>query len=143
MKKTKSNIAAYDPAIYPLILYVGTSDDAEDAKEMFKAYYTIDNMAEDRNAVELDDFDATTTGITSLVRRKDTGVCGILVLLNIDKHVHNTIPHESVHVADAIYEFCGIPSQNFRENEGYAYLVGWIAGRMTDYTIIQKTKNND
>lgn len=142
-RKNDSNIVEYDPTIYPFKLYIGTSNDVDDANNIFKGYITIEDLAKDKNIVEIEDFDISTTGSTTLVRRRETGTSGALILLNLDKYLPDTIPHEAVHVADAIYEYCGMTAQKFNYNEGYAYLVGWIAGRITEYTILQKKESTD
>ena len=39
------------------------------------------------------------------------------------------IAHESVHITDYYFEVTGMNSEDFSSsNEGYAYLVGWVAG---------------
>lgn len=71
-------------------------------------------------------------GETFAVMNKDTAEVGTMVIIyDVNSITEGTIPHESVHAADYFYEYTNQNGQSFSEgNEGYAYLVGWIASKV-------------
>lgn len=120
--------------IYPRVLWVAGSLTGLD--KVFK-FMRVDNTSvENASAytVLLDDYDRGESGMVTIpvVRRSD-GLLGVLVIaMDINHIAPDMIPHESVHVADYIYEELGMYAQGFSDkNEQYAYLVGWIAGKIS------------
>ena len=56
---------------------------------------------------------------------------GILCIIYKPELVDSAnIAHESVHISDYYFEITGMNNEDFSTggNEGYAYLVGWVAG---------------
>lgn len=140
MKKTKAKIVAYDPEIYPVCLYVGTRECVKEANILFDAYDNVQDLAEDKDKGIIV-FSKSNQAITACVKEKETGTAGLLVLLDLNNMKEyytsvDTIAHESSHVADAMFEYLGIVKNDYEKgNEHYAYLVGWIAGRISNYLI--------
>ena len=54
----------------------------------------------------------------------------------------DTIAHESTHAADAIFDYIYASGQSYDNgNEPYAYLLGYIAGRIANTVIRWKERN--
>lgn len=75
-----------------------------------------------------------------VVEEKSTGKLGILmVIFCLADMDASTVAHESVHIADFYYEVSGCNTEDFTDgNEAYAYLVGWIAGCISNVLIKEK-----
>lgn len=73
--------------------------------------------------------------MTHAVIDNETGDYGVIVYFNINEDLHTgDLAHESVHVADYVFDELGMYSQSYQDgNEPYAYLVGWIAKQLKDY----------
>ena len=137
-----TKIIAYSPDIYPVYLYVGSKDDLDEANEIFDGYDTLVDAANDEDPGTIV-FDRDTTAATTVcVKEKNTGSIGLLVLIDfgkIEDMTSEVIAHESVHVADGMFDHLGLTKQSYKEgNEHYAYLVGWIAGSISNYIIQYK-----
>lgn len=147
MKKTKAKIVAYDPEIYPVYLYVGTVECLNEANKLFDGYDTMQDASNDQNPGDIVVSNDKVDGVTVCVREKKTGAVGLLVLINTKlakNTVSEVVPHESVHVADGIFDYLGIVKSNYEHgNEHYAYLVGWVAGRISNYLINYTNKENN
>lgn len=130
--KNKFKIKSYK-TLYPLTLYVCTYEELEDVKKKFDAYNLMEDLRTQTNPKTIiTDFFGH--GFTGLVMDRTNGNLGVLVSLEDELADVATIAHESVHVADAIFDYCGICGQGFDEsNEPYAYLVGWIVGKISEY----------
>lgn len=141
-----TKIIAYSPEIYPIYLYVGTRDNLDEANKVFDAYDTVLDAAKGINPGVISFSKGSTTAITVAVREKETGSIGLLVLIDMKYYdsmftITDTIPHEAVHVADGMFDHLGLKKSTFEEgNEHYAYLVGWIAGKISNYIIEYKKK---
>lgn len=141
-----TKIIAYSPEIYPIYLYVGTRDNLEEANKIFDAYDTISDAANNTNPGKISFEKDTTTAITIAVREIATGSIGLLILIDLERSNSmstetETISHESVHVADGMFDHLGLVKSTYEEgNEHYAYLVGWVAGKVSNY-IIEYKKN--
>jgi hypothetical protein len=141
-----TKIIAYSPEIYPIYLYVGTRDNLEEANKLFDAYDTISDAANNTNPGKISFEKDTTTAITIAVREIATGSIGLLILIDLERSGSmstetETISHESVHVADGMFDHLGLTKSTYEEgNEHYAYLVGWVAGKVSNY-IIEYKKN--
>lgn len=127
----KPTVEKHDPVIYPRMLWV--ADQLEGLDKIFtftkvsNPYVeNTDGYSELMENVEYDDSGM----LTCPVIHKASNCYGVLVItLDLKNTTADMIPHESVHVADYIYQQLGIISQEFTEgNEAYAYLVGWAAG---------------
>ena len=140
MQKKNDNIIEYKAEIYPFSLWVTKSIDGLDKKFVFVDMR--DSSEENIDGYkQLIDVQKSVDAITIPVWERSTGRRGVLVVLlsNIDT---NLIAHESVHVADYIFQETCMYTSDFRDgNEPYAYLVGWSAGCISDSLI--KLKKND
>ena len=138
-------IRRYDIGFYPMSLWVSTIGSFDKCKARFKMYPTIKDMDEDRDGIPLNP--ENKGGVTYLVIEKKTGSKGVLILIsepNVDKVTDfdfDVSAHESVHAADAVFDVISAYSTGYDEgNEPYAYLVGYIAGRIGSY-LIEYTKS--
>lgn len=133
-------ILNYYNNIYSPELWVATEKDIALIQKNFNGYSTIFDLQAGSNPYTVI-IDEQFGGITFLVRSKRKNKPGILILLNSEdltqenySYITNTIAHESVHAADAVYQYIGQATDNFdNRNEPYAYLVGWVAGCIGDY----------
>lgn len=101
----------FDPQIYPRLLVV-----LDSLKEI--------TLFEKREGGELDKPSKAWNAFTCNAIEKETGRFVILVYFeNLD---FETIAHESVHIANNIFDDCGI-DMGYEHDEHYAYLVGWVA----------------
>lgn len=120
MGKVEVKIYEFDPVIYPRLLWVCGCKDASTLSDVFEIGATIEEL----NGM-LSYSNATVTG----AERKKDGAYGVLVFYKNKRNLTGSvIAHESVHVADYIFEHLGMVAQEFSsKNEPYAYLVGWAA----------------
>lgn len=140
MKKTK--IKTYS-TLYPCYLYICTEEEAPQVDNIFTLHDTIEEAIQGINDGTLPKMKGSTNAFTVVAKERNGGAIGFLVVVKpeliTDDNIYDTISHESVHVADGFYEFTGATTQNLSEgNEPYAYLVGWIAGCMSNYLIEYK-----
>lgn len=76
-------------------------------------------------------------GATFLVREKYSRAVGILIVLD-DFHC-STLAHESIHYADAVYDYLSMNAEGYNEgNEQYAYLVTWCVEQLEDFIECKK-----
>lgn len=111
-------IHQFDPIIYPRLLWVCTTANKDEMLKNFKL-----NESELEKSLYIN---GVTTCKTELL---SSGKFGVLVFCNNKKQLTiSNIAHESVHVADCIFEDIGATGQDFSQgNEPYAYLVGWAS----------------
>jgi len=111
----------FDPVIYPRNLWVAVgSVSIETIKDQFEVSKGLSRDYEDTAH--------KCGGIAMKVVQLNTRFQGILMIIKKKSATVSTIAHESVHIADYIFEEIGAYSQDFNElNEQYAYLVGWAA----------------
>lgn len=125
--------------LYPVDIYIASKTDFEEAKKKFYFYSTVQNLLEDTNAgVPYCGDDAD--GGTFMIRSKKNGTKGVIVFLEeselLDGYCFEIAAHESTHVADIIWDIIGaIGEDSSQGNEPYAYLLGWIAGKVGQYII--------
>lgn len=133
-------IRRYDIGFYPMSLWISTIDNFDKYKSKFKMYPTIKDMDEDRTGNPTNP--KGKGGATYLVIEKKTNSKGVLIL--IDKPTTNGVTdfdfdvtaHESVHAADAVFDVIQAYTTGYDEgDEPYAYLVGYISGRIGSYLI--------
>lgn len=116
-------IRKYDLDLYPMSLYIGTISDFYNSKKRFKFYGTVQDMLIDDDGIPADPMGSAAT--TFLVKERKSGYKGVI-----------TFAHESTHITDAIWQLIGARAESFDErNEPYAYLVGWVAGKIGQYMI--------
>lgn len=137
--KKKPIIDTYDPVIYPAKLWV--TCDKEELSKIFTFCY-LGNPTEPIK----EHYDPAENNMGVLVTipviHKSTMCYGVLVvILKYEELIAGDEAHEAVHVADYIYDRCGMYSQKMNENEQYAYLVGWAAGCISK-TILNRKKND-
>ena len=71
--------------LYPMTLWIGTTDDMKEAIKKFKFYYDIDGLSKDEVPVDMEPtLSATASGVTYLVRYKKNGDRGCLILRNME-----------------------------------------------------------
>lgn len=129
--------------LYPLTLFVCTADELDKIAKRFNGHDTIEELRASINPKEIKIDASSYYGFTGLVEEKITGKYGVLVCVENEYVSTVTIAHEAVHVADAMFSFSRASTQGFDEsNEPYAYLVGWIAGCISDY-LIEVKRNNE
>lgn len=130
MKSKKTKAFLYQN-LYPINLYVALIDDWEDVNNFFDFFITTDDLRNDEvNGRPSKPINASAA--TYLVREKETRSIGILIL--IGDYSSSTLAHESIHYADAVYDFLRMNSEGYNEgNEQYAYLVTWCVEQLDDY----------
>ena len=111
----------FDPVIYPRNLWVAVGRvSIETIKEQFEVSKDLSRDYEDNGH--------KCNGIAMKVVQLNTRFQGILMIIKKKSAPVSTIAHESVHIADYIFEEIRAYSQDFDDlNEPYAYLVGWAA----------------
>lgn len=77
---------------------------------------------------------------TIIVRDKRTEDKGVLILIEAPDKLDGTAievaAHESTHATDVIWDIIGGVGQGYDQgNEPYAYLLGWIAGKVGQFMI--------
>lgn len=127
--------------IYPSTLFIVNATD-RDPKELMQYFEFMKNdrfFTEASKSIAEDLDIASQTAICGVypVVSKETGEIGCLVVIfSLDDLDTTTIAHESVHVADYYYQIGNMLSQDFSDgNEPYAYLCGWIAGKIANVQI--------
>lgn len=130
MKKQKTKAFLYQN-LYPINLYVALIDDWDDVNNFFDFFITTDNLRNDEvNGGPSKPVNAL--AVTYLVREKKSRAIGILIL--IGDYSSSTLAHESIHYADAVYDFLKMNAEGYNEgNEQYAYLVTWCVEQLEDY----------
>ncbi len=114
-------IHEFDPCVYPMKLWVCVDSSDEFKDELVKTF----EMDEKETAKSIA-INGVTTCETKLLSTNKKGV--LVFCSNFELLTVSNIAHESVHVADCIFEYIGACSQDFSyANEPYAYLVGWAA----------------
>lgn len=127
-------IRKYKP-LFAGTLWVVFGEDPLNLKKRFDF-----NMSEERTTEELNRAKESSYAACFSVTEKKTNEIGILCIL-YDNVSTEIIAHESVHIADWFFEYCGINSEDYSQgNEHYAYTVGWAAGCIADALI--KYKND-
>jgi hypothetical protein len=115
--KNKTTKAFLYQNLYPVNLYVTTLDDWEDACDFFDFFLTTKELRNDEPERD---------------RPKLSSVIGILIVLD-DFHC-STLAHESIHYADAVYDYLSMNAEGYNEgNEQYAYLVTWCVEQLEDF----------
>lgn len=128
--KNKSTKAYLYKNLYPINLYISTLDNWEDVTDFFDFFANTKDLRNDdpgevNKAKQI-------SGATYLVREKNTRAVGILILL--DDFNCSTLAHESVHYADAVYDYLKMYSVGYDEgNEQYAYLITWCVDCLVDF----------
>lgn len=99
--KNKSTKAFLYKNLYPINLYVSTMDNWGDVTDFFDFFANIKDLRNDDpgNPTKANQISAA----TYLVREKNTRTVGILILL--EDFSCSTLAHESVHYADAVYDY--------------------------------------
>ena len=143
MKKTKIHIWEYDFTIYPRKLWVVDAEYVPYLNEYFAFCDVYDRHTENPESYKgiRDDWDSGDfAGQTCPVIYRKTGDYGVLVILSRNSFGNSeTVAHESVHVADYIFQEVNMNSEDFSDgNEAYAYLVGWSAGNISSSIIKSK-----
>ena len=142
-KKGDYSIVRYE-GMYPLYLYI--TNDIDKAKDSFDFYKNISDLGSGNECKSLKLELNSILGFTILVSTKKDNCLGVLIYLkDIDKdEVYKTISHESVHCADAIFQYIGAYSQDYdNTDEPYAYLVEWCFSCAYDYIQCKRSNNSD
>ena len=130
--------------IYPRVLWVVNASDKDPTKltKRFTFYKNIPPWEEVDDGVldELKSSKRLAIAGCYIVQEIDTGLNGLLLILfDIVEVDTSIVAHESVHVADYFYEVSGCNSEDYSEgNEAYAYLVGWVAGCISNVLIKER-----
>jgi hypothetical protein len=138
--KKMPKIDMYDPQIYPRRLYVAV--EVEDLHKYFRLLSTDSEVEftenEAREAFQEKDYAMVTR---SVINKEDSKYGALIQIPDLDVIDQTDISHEAVHAADYMYQELGMYTYDFKDgNEGYAYLVGWIAGCISKSII--KAKQN-
>ena len=133
--KHKSTKAFLYRNLYPVNLYVSTLDNWDDVYNFFDFFQTIKDLRND------DPTDIAKPvyieGATYLVREKNTRSVGVLILLASNRCP--ILAHESIHYADAVYDYLNMYSSGYDEgNEQYAYLITWCVECLEDFIECKK-----
>lgn len=124
-------IKKYTTNLYPCDFYVAVDESAESLLNKFDICKVTDFYQKSITTVEeFEDYAYTTYAITFPIRNKKSNNIGVLVYIVEKQDITvSHIAHESVHVADYIFDFINSNTQTFADgNEPYAYTVGWAAG---------------
>lgn len=125
--------------LYPVTLYVDYLDSSTNLNEIFNSYVRVDDWTESKNELPMR-IDRNIYGVTFLVRNKDTGGTGILILLDRESPV-STQAHESIHYADAVFDYLHMNGEGYDAgNEHYAYLVTWCFEQLEDFRNAERYK---
>lgn len=137
MKKTLK-IDTYDPVIYPRLFWVTDELEGLDRGFEFITIYSGGEKTTDFEELMKYINDNPSGMVTCAVMRKSDSRLGVIVIvLDIDDITPDMIPHEAVHVADYFCNQLDIVTTDFKDgNEHYAYLAGWAGG------CISKTVSN-
>lgn len=112
--KKPIQIYQFDPVIYPVKLWVTTTDNLYPVAERFKSANNKEFNVE---------FDEKFEAFTQPVIEKETGLYGLIVVFKHKKISARLMAHEASHVNQFIWERIG--EENVAE-EAEAYLVEWI-----------------
>lgn len=130
-------IKKYELDLYPVNLWVGTYQDFSETKKKFEFYEDIPGMHANKPAEYVPDV-SHGAAVTFIVREKKSTEKGILILINddfidnVDFFVFDIVTHETVHATDYIWQLIGA-EHNDNVDEPFAYLAGWIAGKIGQY----------
>ena len=129
--KNKTTKAFLYPNLYPVDLHVTTVcvwDVGWGFCYFFLTTKELRNDEPERDRPKL----SSVMGATFLVREKYSRAVGILIVLD-DFHC-STLAHESIHYADAVYDYLSMNAEGYNEgNEQYAYLVTWCVEQLEDF----------
>lgn len=116
--------------LYPMNLYVCSFKDINEIVPFFNFYrYTKD--LRDNDPAELI-IAKNISAATYLVREKEADAVGVLIVL--DDFSCSTLAHESIHYADAVYDYLHMNGEGYDEgNEQYAYLVTWCVEALENF----------
>lgn len=129
--------------IYPSTVFITFENDINLLKNKY-IFCDNDTLSEE----DVNSYDAVYSSLnTSIalgfpVMERSSRELGIMIIINeptlTDQYI---ITHESVHVADYIFQFIGSVPQSFAEgNECYAYLVEWVSKCLTKVLNIYDTR---
>lgn len=124
-------IKKYTTDLYPCDFYVAIEEPIESLLNKFDICKDTDFYKKNNTSIEeFEDYVLTTYAVTFPVRNKKSNNVGVLVYITDKQDIAvSHIAHESVHVADYIFDFINSNTQTFADgNEPYAYTVGWAAG---------------
>lgn len=111
----------FDPVVYPRKVWVARRASTESISEWFEPDISyIRDLEIDEDCI------AVCLPVIQKGTRKKGILCNVVAPRLFTEVI---IAHESVHIADYIFDECGALTQAFKHgNEPYAYLVGWAAG---------------
>lgn len=134
--------------LYPINLYVSDLDNWDEITQFFDFFLTTKHL-QNEDKCETPDKPNGILGVTYLVAEKKSGAMGILIVLRSNIKC-STLAHESIHYADAVYDFLRMNAEGYNEgNEQYAYLVTWCVEQLEEYLqwkerkMIEKTTRQD
>lgn len=110
--KNKTTKAFLYQNLYPVNLYVTTLDDWEDACDFFDFFLTTKELRNDESERDRPKL-SSIMGATFLVREKYSRAVGISIVLD-DLHC-STLAHESIHYADAVYDYLSMNAEGYNE----------------------------
>lgn len=124
----KTIIHEFDPCIYPRLLWVVKGGSLEGIKETFEVECNEEDLG---------------GAVTIPARRKSDGRLGYCVWFPKSGDIRNLdwIAHESTHVAICIFNDIG-GNVTYEEQEPFAYLVGWVFGRIDTIRKFKEVVNN-
>lgn len=128
-KKIPNNVDEYNPVIYPRKLWVAKSLDNLGDYFIFLANDGSDREVSYEKMLDDVEEDGGIMMTCQVIRKCDSKLGVLVILIDLEDLNPTVIPHEAVHVADYYCEQLGIYTQDFSaSNEPYAYLVGWAGG---------------
>lgn len=131
MKKIRRGLYEVDFGIYPRNLWIANCESNLGG---------ISVMCIDGKYTDAESTEKVKTDCASTVEAMFGGNKGCLVYIGKKADIQ-TLCHESVHVADYIFESLGMCAQDYeQENEPYAYLVDFVFGKLYEVYIINKEK---
>lgn len=135
----RQNLRKYNPQIYPRKLWVATAENVQYLIDTFTFFSTTDlKKINDNTAKELanpNSSDRLVAAVYPVMHNKTTEFGALVIIFDVNELTTEYISHEAVHVADYMCDELGIYTDSLSNNEHYAYLVGWVAGKISEYLI--------
>ena len=122
-------IKRFDSEIFPCKLWVTVNESSSSILDKFDIcrddnFYEVDESA----SHDLYDYINVSEALIVPVKHKKDRDVGVLMYLPSKEVKSSAISHESVHVADYIFDLIGANTESFEDgNELYAYTVGWAS----------------
>lgn len=140
-------------AVYPRLVYIVIVENKNDLKKIadtYTAYFITKGMNAERDQKDFlenleNHFNDDVLAACYPVANKELNALGVLcVIFKPEYATYSTFAHESVHIADYIFESLGMNGEDFTDgDEPYAYLVGWVFQGIEEIYDTYRKKNRN